>query len=224
MPDQDYYREALSDFAYEAASAGAIRHLADLGYTAKQISERLTFPTPYERVRRSLWKYLTETGVILTQEPGSGTDAGRAEYTVEHDRYRRASFRLRTSPEQGTGGVRYRELRYDSRTCGSLAGYLADKCLAAGEERSYVSCDFGRMLRRDRERLEASLAVLNERQREYMTGLMWEDRRCYHRLDGRMREIIVKLYSGGLYDGYCFFPSLGEKVLLGQDTDAGPDL
>lgn len=49
MAEQEYFKSALSDFTYEAASGGAIRHLADLGYTVKQISGQLSFPTPLDR-------------------------------------------------------------------------------------------------------------------------------------------------------------------------------
>ena len=46
MGEQEYFKNALSNFMFEAASGGAIRHLADLGYTVKQISKKLEFPTP----------------------------------------------------------------------------------------------------------------------------------------------------------------------------------
>lgn len=212
MSEQEYFRNALSDFTYEAASGAAIRHLADLGCTAKQISERLTYPTPYERVQRTLWKHLTDTGVILTEEPGSRRGEQKAAYTVEHGRYGRASFLLRTESSDGDGPVHFRELRYSRDKCGSLAEYLARKCDGSGGGQSYVSCSFGLQRRRDAEQFERSMAVLNDRQREYITGLMWEDKICYHRLDQRMREITVKLYDNGMYDGYFFFLKHGEKV------------
>ena len=56
MAEQEYFKSALSDFTYEAASGGAIRHLADLGYTVKQISGQLSFPTPFARVQKTVWQ------------------------------------------------------------------------------------------------------------------------------------------------------------------------
>lgn len=97
MAEQDFFRNALSDFTFETASGGAIRHLADLGYTVKQISEKLTYPTPYERVRSAVWHQLLDTKVVLTQEPGSGKEQGKAEYTMERDKYGRTTFRLAPS-------------------------------------------------------------------------------------------------------------------------------
>lgn len=212
MAEQDYFRNALSDFTFETASGGAIRHLTDLGYTVKQISEKLTYPTPYERVRRTVWQRLIDTQVVLLQEPGSGRNPGKTSYTVEHDRFGRASFRMEQTPADNSGHVHWKERRYSDESCGSLAVYLADMCSVSGEDGAYISCDFGL---RDRDgNLEMAMKVLNERQRDYITGLMWEDRICYHRLDGRMREIAVKLYDNGYYRGYCYFIRQGEKIAL----------
>ena len=91
MAEQEYFKSALSDFTYEAASGGAIRHLADLGYTVKQISGQLSFPTPFARVQKTVWQRLLDTGVLLMEEPGSGQglNRGKAGYTMERDKYGR---------------------------------------------------------------------------------------------------------------------------------------
>lgn len=215
MSKQDYFRNALSDFTYEAASGGAIRHLADLGYTVRQICDKLTYPTPYERVRNTVWQHLIDTRVVLTEEPGSGREQGKKTYTVAHDKYGRASFRLEKTPASDeTEPIRWKERRYSEELCGSLAVYLAEKCSVNGEDAAYISCDFGLQGGRDKEKFDAAMQALNERQREYISGLPWEKKTCYHRLDRRMREIVVKLYSAGLYRGNCFFLKSGEKVEL----------
>jgi len=36
-PKQEYFKKSLSDFTFDMASGGAIRHLADRGYTVEQI-------------------------------------------------------------------------------------------------------------------------------------------------------------------------------------------
>lgn len=214
MSEQDFFKDALSDFAYEAASGGAIRHLTDLGYTVKQISERLTYPTPYERVRRTVWQHLLDTKVVLTKEPGSGEARGKAEYAVEHDKYGRTSYRLLTAQSEAVCVTRWKERSYSREKDGGLAGYLAKMCDRNGEESAYVSCNFGVWIRRNPKKLETVMQTLNERQREYISGLIWEDKVCYHRLDQRMREMIVKLYETGYYQGTCFFLRLAEKVEL----------
>ena len=212
MSEQDYFRNALSDFTYEAASGGAIRHLADLGYTVKQISEKLTYPAPYEKVRRTTWQRLIDTQVVLTQEPGSGKQSGKATYTMTRDKYGRTGFRMEPPLVEDSAPIHWKERRYSEERHGSLAVYLADKCDENGEDGAYISCDFGLQNAEAKEKYAASMKVLNGRQKEYIEGLMWEKNICYHRLDRRMREIIVKLHMNGLYRGYCYFIKSEEKV------------
>ena len=214
MSEQEYFKNALSDFTYEAASGGAIRHLADLGYTVKQITEKLTYPTPYERVRKTVWQHLIDTQVVLMQEPGSEPQRGKAAYMVVHDKYGKASFQLEKVPGDASTPIYWKERHYSEENCGGLAGYLMDKCSANGDDASYISCDFGVRVVRDSAEYEAAMQALNERQREYISGILWEDKICYHRLNQRMREIIVKLYTSGYYHGCCYFLKQGEKVEL----------
>lgn len=215
MSERDYFFDALSDVAFEAASGGAIRHLADLGYTVRQIGERLTCPTPYEKVRKTVWRHLLDTNVILTKEPGYGKRNGKANYAMEHDKYGRASFRLVKAEGEETGKVVWRERRYNERLDGKLAVYLDGKCRACGVSDAYISCDFGVQGVKQPEKLLSRLVALNKKQREYIMGLPWEPVICYHRLDGRMQEIIVRLYGEGMYEGSCYFVKSGEKIILG---------
>lgn len=214
MAEQDFFRNALSDFTFETASGGAIRHLADLGYTVKQISEKLTYPTPYERVRSAVWHQLLDTKVVLTQEPGSGKEQGKAEYTMERDKYGRTTFRLAPSGGENAAVIPWKERTYSREKDGAPAVYFANLCGQNGENGIYISCDFGLWSRHEPEKLSAALAILNERQREYITGLPWENQVCYHRMDMRMREITVKLYEAGCYEGTCYCLKTAEKVRI----------
>ena len=94
-----------------------------------------------------------------------------------------------------------------------LAVYLADKCRENGGE-AYISCRFGELCSRDRAAYEKMLAVLNERQQEYVSGLPWAGAVCYHRLDQRMQEIAVRLYNAGMLQETCYFMRTEEKVTL----------
>lgn len=219
MSKQDFFRDALSDFTFESASGGAIRHLADLGYTVKQISERLTYPTSYEKIRTAVWKHLIQTQVILMKEPGSAQWCGKADYVVEHDKYGRASFRLVPAMENGALPVRWIERHYSEEKDSSFGNYLAYKCSLCGEKSAYASCEFGLLDRKDQTRMSLMLEALNERQREYVEGLPWTDADCYHVLDGRMREIVTRLYMAGLYQGRCYFTESGEKVYIGAPVN-----
>lgn len=216
MSEQKYFQNALSDFTYEAASGGAIRHLADTGYTVKQISEKLTFPTPYKRVQRTVWQHFLATGVVLLEEPGSGKQCGKSSYITEHDKYGRTSFRRTTTQSKDGGQIKWKELpvffRQESRgnRAQNLAVLLAEKCSANGEKEAYVSCSFGG----DEGKASGAMEALDARQREYISGLLWGREVCYHRLDQRMREIIVRLYDTGWYHGSCYFLKLQEKIIL----------
>ena len=225
MAEQEYFKNALSDFTYEAASGGAIRHLADLGYTVKQISGQLSFPTPYERVQKTVWQRLLETGVLLAEEPGSGKrrSGGRAKYVIERDKYGRTSFRLAARDiEEKAGEICWKERKFgEGGEAGrSLAVYLADKYKENNGE-AYISCSFGLLLHKEPAAFEAVLAALNERQQEYITGLPWEGKRCYHRLDQRMQEIAIKLYHVGKLRETCFFMKTEEKVTLEPQGNQG---
>ncbi|MCI9074003.1 MAG: hypothetical protein HFH80_14660 [Lachnospiraceae bacterium] len=94
--EQTYFQRAMSDFVYDVASGGAIRHLTDLGYTVKQIQEKLDFPTPYERIRSTVWKHLLDTGVIF-REDQAGVEE-KVEYVREYNKYGKAGFRRVTVP------------------------------------------------------------------------------------------------------------------------------
>lgn len=226
MSEEKYFQNALSDFTYEAASGGAIRHLADSGYTVKQISEKLTFPTPYERVRKTVWQHLLATGVVLLEEPGKGEQYKKPAYTVDHDKFGRTSFRLTSSQSGERESICWKESsaftawKLHGARAEELAVLLMEKCSANGEADAYVSCDFGLYGRKKdgaygvESTVAHTMPMLNEKQREYLSGLMWEPGGCYHRLDRRMREIIVRLYDAGLYHGNCYFIKLKEKAAI----------
>lgn len=67
--EPDYFGEALSNFTHDVASGGAIRHMVNLGYTVDEICRHLDFPTPRARVQETVFRYLTESGVLLGSLP-----------------------------------------------------------------------------------------------------------------------------------------------------------
>lgn len=93
MGQQEYFQQALSNFMFDVASGGAIRHLADLGYTVEQIRKHLDFPTPYDRIQKTVWEHLLQTGVLRLQEPGTAKRQEQYEFVTEYDEYGRKSFR-----------------------------------------------------------------------------------------------------------------------------------
>lgn len=211
MAEQDYFKKALSNFTYDIASGGAIRHLADLGYTVKQITEQLSFPTPYERVQKAVWEHFLDTEVLLLEEPGNENQRKKFTYVRDYDKYGKTSFRRVELSQDNKERVLWKEYYFHNCKENSLAAYLAQKCIQNGEETAYVSCDFGLQ---HKEKYTNLTEALDAQQREYILGIPWERKLCYHRLNKRMREIISRLHEQGIYQGTCYFTKLKEKVIL----------
>ena len=66
---------------------------------------------------------------------------------------------------------------------------------------------------------ETMLSVLDNHQREYVTGLPWNLKPVYHRLDSHMREILALLVPAGLYQGELFFLKTGERIRIAGDRE-----
>lgn len=214
MAERDFFEKALSNFTYEAASGGVIRHLADRGYTVQQIVEKLDFPTPYERVQEVAWAHMTENGCILPEEPGHGSAREKVEYVTEYDSYGKKSFRRVVIKENVVSGGEWKERLWGDLGYGKLAELLAEKCRENGENSAYISCNFGVRLQTDPDIFAEELSCLVQKQKEYILGLPWEAKVVYHRLDQRMREIVSCLFEHGLYHGNCYFIKLNEKIKI----------
>lgn len=221
MSDRSHFQNALSNFTHEMASGGAIRHLTDLGYTAKQIVGQLHYPTPFGRVQQEMWQRLIETDVILLEEPGSGKKE-KVSYVREYDKFGRSSFRrvVETAGEESSP-VCWRELHIGTEAFPSgeekehFLSMIQKKLDENGAVNSYVSCDFGLLAYREPEHFGGLLQQLEPEQREYVEGLPWKTKRVYHRLDGRMREILLRLHSAGEYNGICYFMKTRDKLYFG---------
>ena len=141
MSEPDYFKNALSNFTFENACGGVIRHLTDLGYTVKQITEQLDFPTSYERVPKAVWQRLLDTGVICLTPPGNGEVIERSEYVRDYDKYGKVSFRKVNLPVTKKEAVCFKESHFDPEN--NFSSFLKEKCTQNGQNTSYMSCDFG---------------------------------------------------------------------------------
>ncbi|MCM1188731.1 MAG: hypothetical protein NC541_05500 [bacterium] len=225
MQEGSWFQKALTDFTWEAANGGAIRHLADLGYTVEEIRKELTFPASYETVRNAVWKHLLDTGVVLRENPRERRAAStQAEYIREYDQYGRPSFRraAKASPAGNTCrlATEWRERKLSEGK--PLDILLREKTAENGVENSYLSCDFGEIAVKKPEELRELLQILDPRQREYIEGLPWEKRRVYHRLTPCMTGIVLRLYRAGKYRGIFCFLKTGEWVEVGEQQE-GPE-
>lgn len=162
------FDQALSNFIHDFASGGAIRHLADAGLTVTEIAERLSFPTPKDRVAQAVWRYYLEIGKVRLEVPETGHNdtLRKVTYVKEQNAYGRVSMRQ-----------------------------VVEEIPV--ERRSYVACDFGKQMYRDRERFLRRLEVLSAKERQYILDLPWPLETVYHEADERMQNIIKKLEENG---------------------------
>lgn len=212
MGEQSPFQSALADFTYDVASGGAIRHLTDLGYTAKEISETLSYPTPMKRIREQMWKRLLETDVILTREPGSPKESTR--FVRDYDKYGRTSFRKVSETVSQESRVCASEIEVRVSDKERLFALLQCKIAENGAKASYAACDFGLLMADEPEKYRELLSMLDERSREYVEGLPWERKLLYHRLNERMQKIAFRLLEVGLWRGDCYFLATGERIRL----------
>ena len=159
---EKYFEKALADFAVDFASGGAIRVLADKGYTVRQIKERLDFPLSMEKVRELVWKHYVDSRVILLEEPDNAPLHERVKYEKVQDSYGHTSFKQVIITENSNQNDKIRE---------------------------YVACDFGKRMYQDRNAFEESLKALSDDDRDYILGLPWPLQTVWHVRNERMARI-----------------------------------
>lgn len=205
--NKDYFKDALSNLAFDMACGSQIRHLADLGYTVSQIMAELDVSIPYLKVQKAVTEHLQASGVLSVGRPEDGNNK-KKEFVREYDRYGKPSFRqVRINP---SAAICWQERVYVPSADGDLSLFLDRKTEADGEENSYISCDFGL----SPEKTVKATAILEPRQKDYIEGILWERERVYHRLSPMMRAIIPRLYAQELYEGECYFKQSKEHIII----------
>ena len=219
MAEQDFFHAALANFMFDTASSGAIRHLADRGYTVEQLRKHLDFPTPYDRIQKTVWEHFLHTNVLRLEEPGTAGIQETYEYITEYDQYGRKSFRRTTLMSEYEKPVVWIEETALGKTAKELSSLLSKLCIENGEDTAYVSCDFGLTSKRESKKYSEMLSLLDKDDQEYILGLPWERKKVYHRLNQRMRNIVSRLYEHGEFIGTCYFMNIKKKLLLSPETD-----
>jgi hypothetical protein len=85
------FNKALGNFINDAAAGGAVRHLADLGYSISKIAEEINYPISKERIAQYMWEHYLNIGKISLEEPQPVHE--KASFVKEQDEFGRISFR-----------------------------------------------------------------------------------------------------------------------------------
>lgn len=212
MREGDYFKHALSNFTYDAACKGAIRHMAEKGYTVQKIVDELDFPMSYEKVQQTVFKHYVETSVILLEEPGAGKESERYQFVKEQNKYGTVSFRrIRVNGDAGKI-IDWKTNTFSAQAKDAFIGQLEGKLSENRKFGAYMSCDFGRIRYKNDGQYNEILQNLDPRQREYIEGLPWKLNRCYHKLDERMTGILLCLCRQEMYRGTVYFLESEERV------------
>lgn len=75
-----------------------------------------------------------------------------------------------------------------------ISEILYKKAEQYGQENCYISCPFGMGT-------EIPEGILSKRERDYIDGILWENRMAYHQLSPRMREIGTKMIFNNIING-----------------------
>ncbi len=157
----EHFNNALSGFIQDFAGGGAVRHMADMGLTVREIHDRLDYPLSESAIADIVWKHFTGNGVIRLTEPDS-SPIEKKSYIKETDAYGRTSFRMVTEKTEAP-------------------------------DSGYIECSFGISKEKDGRAYEETLNRLEERDRDYISGLPWPRRKVWHVADERMIRIMKAL-------------------------------
>jgi hypothetical protein len=189
---ENIFRDALTNLTYDVASGDAIVHLAKQGYLLQEIKEMLDFPTSYERVQESFWKYLVAEKIIVEEKSELGKRREKVNFVTDYDSYGHKS--LRRVVEYEDGGDSNVDDFLKSTYTPVADGDFADFIKELYESETYVSCDFG-------VRKGNAFGVLSDREKLYMEGIPWKRKLVWHRIDKRMLKILPVLYEQAAYHG-----------------------
>ena len=90
MEDQNYFKNALKNFADDAANGDAIRHLADKGYAPIDIRPLLSYPASLSRIGLVMAQHFLSNGCIC--DSPKGPKIVHTDYVKMTDNYGRSSF------------------------------------------------------------------------------------------------------------------------------------
>ena len=209
-PMETAFDKSLNRFIREFGYGDAVMHLADKGYTLRQIKERIGARLPEEYLCEKMIKSYVEHGRALLEEPGS---FHREKTTMVKDlgEFGRVSFRqvkeiieeprIEFAPYQWgetdreaeglTGNLRRLKERWALAGAGIYASFLITKS-----------------------RLSLWETSLSERQTDFLRCFCYLNKEIYLLVDERVLEILKIMLEKHIYQGTIYFLREEEKWII----------
>ncbi len=160
------FDSALSNFTFGMANKDLICHMADEGYSVKQIKAATDYPVSLEKIAETVWEFYIETGMIRLNPPDKANEP-RYDYVMDIGKYGKRSFR-----------------RVEIDTGIALTENNTNRTA------SYVKLDIGIIKAHEPALYQKMLTALDSRKRDYIDGLPWPDKTVYHIDNLAIREIM----------------------------------
>jgi hypothetical protein len=203
MSESKYFEKALSDMKDSFAGADGIKHLADLGYSMRDIQKALDFPFTMEKIGRVIWDHQIENETILLKEPGSNVREPGSRFIKKTDAFGKQSFIRVSEPVWDTPEHTWKKVSLQKNDV-SVRQFLNSNSSCGPD---YVMLDFG-MLKSRREAVwKELLSLFDGDDRDYIEFLPWENSLSviYHRTDDRIVRVLSHLEGSVYIPGVFYF-------------------
>lgn len=203
MSENKYFEKALSDMKDSFAGTDGIKHLADLGYSMRDIQKSLDFPFSLEKIGRVIWNHHIANETILLKTPGSGAGESGSRFIKKVDAFGKQSF-IRISEQKSMPSERTWKKLVFRRDDGSIREFLNSYSVCGPD---YVSLDLGLLKTRKDALWDELLSLLDGDERDYIEFLPWDNSlsSVYHLVDDRIVGILEHLEGSGYMPGVFYF-------------------
>ena len=151
---------ALSNFVREFASGGAIRHYVELEYSVQEIKSSLDFPVSVDEIASLVWREYIDSKVICDNKDDIDKD-----YVVK-------TGYVRDYNKYGKTSLRKVTKRVDT------------------VPKDYISCDFGKMIYKDKASFRKKLDELSQASRDMIEYLPWPCHTVYVDSESRLGQAV----------------------------------
>lgn len=199
-----YFEEALSNFVQDFNYGGAIRHLTDLGYSAKAIREKLKCPFDTVRIQEIQYRHLLDKEVLISEEKlleKGGIYAADLGNMLERAEVGKDCVGLRLISKEYTV---------------ERASDILEKMFREHEGKMYLDFPFGRMGEVKQERV---MNAATESEKAQIRKIPWHPERTFIRADSAWIRMSVRLnHLDVIYSTY-FFLDPAVTVMANADKE-----